>query len=230
MVTERNGNRIHTADASAELGTDEQLQDHPADPTADRSLLDRAIPLDYLQEWTRLLAQPLEAQAETAIAQDDILEIGQAGKSLSAMIFRLGSERFALPVRVLQEVTRPVPIHALPHRSNANFLGLVNIRGEILPCVSLSEFLQVETPIDPTYSRINLRRMIVAGHQEIRWVFPVDEVHRVFRFHPDEIRESPVVIAKAHHSYTQGILQWFDTKVNYLDADRLLTTLDRRLL
>ncbi|MBD1911104.1 MULTISPECIES: chemotaxis protein CheW [unclassified Leptolyngbya] len=198
---------------------------------AGRGLLNREIPLDYLQEWTEILAQPPEAQMgtlSTAVKQDS-LKIGQ-GTTLSAMVFRLGSERFALPVSILQEITRPVPIHTLPHRSDDLFLGLVNIRGEILPCASLSQFIGVEMPIDPTYSRINLRRMMVIGQQESRWVFPVDEVHRVYRFHPDELQKPPVVIAKAHQSYTRGIIDWQDKKVNYLDADHLLNTLDRRLL
>ncbi len=200
--------------------------------TAGRRLLDREIPLDYLQEWTQILAQQASPQAgtDTAALSEDSLKIGQAKVTQSAMIFRLGSERFALPVCVLQEVTSPSPIHTLPHRTNDLFLGLVNIRGEILPCFSLSQFLNVEMPIDPTYSRINLRRMIVIGGQENRWVFPADEVHRVYRFHPSELQEPPVVVAKTQKAYTQGIIDWRGEKVNYLDADRLLDTLDRRLL
>jgi chemotaxis-related protein WspD len=194
-----------------------------------RSLLDREIPLDYLEEWTQVLAQPLETTSSTT-TQPNLPEVNQIETTLSAMIFRLGSERFALPVSLLQEVTRPIPIHTLPHRSNDLFLGLVNSRGEILPCVSLSQFLQVETPIDPTYSRLNLRRMIVVGQENSRWVFPVDEVYRVHRFRPTELQDPPVVIARAFQAYTQGIIDWADGKVNYLDAEALLDMLDRRLL
>ncbi|MBD2090940.1 purine-binding chemotaxis protein CheW [Microcoleus sp. FACHB-1515] len=194
---------------------------------AGRSLLDREIPIDYLQETTQALATETSAIA-TAIQQDS-LKIGQNQDTLSVMIFRLGNERFALPVSVLQEITRPAEIHVLPHRSNELFLGLVNIRGEILPCASLSQILSVEMPIDPTYSRINLRCMIVVG-QASRWVFPVDEVHRVHRFHVSELQAVPVVIAKASQAYTQGIIDWQQEKVNYLDATRLLDAIDRRLL
>lgn len=192
-----------------------------------RSLLDREIPIDYLQETTAALAEKTNAIA-ASISQDS-LKVGQAQDTLSVMIFRLGNERFALPVSVLQEITRPTEIHVLPHRSNDLFLGLVNVRGEILPCAALSQLLNVEMPIDPTYSRINLRRMIVIG-QESRWVFSVDEVDRVHRFHASELQAVPVVIAKASQAYTQGIIDWQQEKVNYLDASRLLDTLDRRLL
>jgi chemotaxis-related protein WspD len=197
-----------------------------------RSLFDREIPLDYLQEWTQALAEPGDNQtgAGTMAISQDSLKIGQAKATQSAMIFRLGSEQFAISVCVLQEITRPSPVHTLPHRSNDLFLGLVNIRGEILPCVSLNQFLDVEMPIDPTYSRINLRRMMVVGQPENRWVFPVDEVHRVYRFHLSELQAPPVVVAKTQKAYTQGIIDWRNQKVNYLDADRLLDTLAHRLL
>jgi chemotaxis-related protein WspD len=180
-------------------------------------LFDRELPLDYLEEWTHTLAQP---SAQTS----------QVGQTLSVMIFRLGSERFALPVSILQEVTRPVPVHTLPHRTTDLFLGLVNHRGEILPCVSLSQFLQVEMPIDPTYSRLNLRRMMVIGSIDSRWVFPVDEVYRVHRMNSDELQDPPVVVTQASQAYTAGMIDWHDEKVNYLDAGFLLDSLDRRLL
>jgi chemotaxis-related protein WspD len=194
---------------------------------AERSLLDREIPVDYLNEWAQALAK--QTHALSTSLQQDSLKIGSAKETLSIMIFRLGNESFALPVSVLQEITRPCPVHTLPHRSNDLFLGLVNIRGEVLLCVSLANLLSVEMPIDPTYSRINLKRMIVVERQESRWVFPVDEVHRVYRCHPNEVQDTPVVVTKAHNAYTQGIIDWQHEKVNYLDADRLFDTLDRLL-
>lgn len=190
-----------------------------------RCLLEREVPLDYLQEWTIALAQENAAPWGQAS-----LKVGQAQETLSVMIFRLGTERLALPVRILQEITTPSEIHTLPHRSTELFLGLVNIRGEILPCVSLSHLLGVETTIDPSYSRINLRRMMVIGLPDHRWVFPVDEVYCVHRCPFSELREPPVVIVKAAQAYTQGIIDWRNEKVNYLNADLLLDMLERRIL
>jgi chemotaxis-related protein WspD len=194
---------------------------------AERSLLDREIPFDYLTEWTQALAEQTHSLSTTL--QQDSLKIGSTKETLSIMIFRLGDECFALPVSMLQEITRSCPVHTLPHRSNDLFLGLVNIRGEVILCVSLANLLSVEMPIDPTYSRIDLKRMIVVERQASRWVFPVDEVHRVYRFHPNEVQEAPVVVTQAKKAYTQGIIDWQHKKVNYLDADRLFDTLDRLL-
>lgn len=201
----------------------------PVYSTAGRSLLERVVPVDYLNEWTAVLAQP-QAQLSGTISEQAAFRIGRTADTFSAIIFRLSDELFALPVRVLQEVTHPCVIHTLPHRSNNLFLGLVNIRGEILLCASLGDLLGLESVTKPLDSGIKEhRRMLVVGSGG-KWVFPVDEVHRIYRFHLNEFKATPVVVSKATETYTQGVIDWHNKKVNYLDAELVLNTLDRRIL
>jgi Chemotaxis signal transduction protein len=101
-----------------------------------RSLLEREAPSEYLQEWTEILAKTQPDSTQNSVVGTVI----RSSETLSIMVFRLGEEWLALPVRLLQEVTQPCIIHTLPHRSDDLFLGLVNIRGEILLCISLSIF------------------------------------------------------------------------------------------
>lgn len=200
----------------------------PVYSTAGRSLLEREPPFDYLNEWTAVVALP---QEEPSRAFDLAVgfRIGRAVDTLSVIIFRLGDELFALPVQVLQEVTDPCVIHTLPHRSNDLLLGLVNIRGEILLCASLGHLLGLETTTNPPSSRMNLR-MLVVGQKDSKWVFPVDEVQRISRIHLKELKAVPVVVSQANETYTLGVLDWQNEKVNYLDAELLLDTLARRIL
>lgn len=196
----------------------------PVYSTAGRSLLERVAPLDYLNEWTAVLASQEELIG--ANTEQAAFRIGRAEDTLSIIIFRLSNELFALPVRVLQEVTHPCVIHTLPHRSNDLLLGLVNIRGEILLCASLNHLLGLDgTSLG---SHVNLNRMLVVGHKDSKWVFPVDEVQRVYRIHLNELKAAPVVSTKG--TYTQGVIDWQHKKVNYLDAKFLLDTLDDRIL
>lgn len=200
----------------------------PVYSTAGRSLLEREVPIEYLNEWTSVLA---EAQEEPfkAIAEPAAFRVRRAVDSLSLIVFRLSDQLFALPVRVLHEVTHPCVIHTLPHRSNELLLGLVNIRGEILLCASLSNLLGLETAANPPHSRMTLR-MLVVGQEDSKWVFPVDQVHRISRIYLDELKAVPVVISQANETYTQGVIDWRNEKVNYLDAELLFHTLARRLL
>ena len=199
------------------------------------SLLERQPQADYLQEWIGILEENPDTQKLTE-SNEAIIRTAEA---VSIIIFRLGNERLGLPVRMLQEVTHPCVIQPLPHRSNNLFLGLVNIRGETLLCASLSYLLNIQ-PLEETSptleaenyanNAINLKRMVVAGQAEDKWVFPVDEVHGIFRFHLNELQQAPVVITKASEGYTKGIVYWENQKVNYLDSDLLFYTLNHKIL
>ncbi|MDF5728763.1 MAG: chemotaxis protein CheW [Rhizonema sp. PD38] len=211
-----------------ELKTVIHCRNCPVYSTVGRSLLERETPLDYLHEWTDILAKTpvdnLESQTNGAIVR--------SAETISVMVFRLGGEWLALPVRLLQEVTNPCVMHTLPHRSNELLLGLVNIRGEILMCISLGSLLDLEntTALSHHPSSLVSKRMVVVANEQDRWVFTVDEVSGVHRFQLSELQATPVVISKATEAYTKGIISWQGQKVNYLDSDLLFYTLNRRIL
>lgn len=211
-----------------QLATVMHCHDCPVYAEAGDSLLEREPPPNYLDEWINILSETPVEQEEN---EGDEIVIRTA-EAISVMIFRLSSERLAFPVKILQEVTHPCVIQPLPHRSNKLFLGLVNIRGETLLCASLSHLLNlaVNEEVSPTSNVINTKRMMVAGQGVDKWVFPVDEVHGVYRFHLNELRDAPVVISKAAQAYTEGIIHWQGKKVNYLDSELLFYTLNHKIL
>lgn len=196
--------------------------------TAGRGLLEREAPPEYVTEWTEVLAKTQPDHTLSPISD----AIVRSAETLSVTIFRLGSEWLALPIRLLQEVTQPCVIHTLPHRSNQLFLGLVNIRGEILLCVSLSHLLDLEAKDNSSvhHNFVASQRMVVVVSEGNRWVFVVDEVCGVHRFKLSELQSTPVVISKASEGYTKGVIHWQGHKVNYLDMDLLFYTLNRRIL
>jgi chemotaxis-related protein WspD len=204
--------------------------DCPVYAAVGESLLEREPPANYVEEWINILAETATAVEGTeghgAIIRSD--------DAVSIIVFRLGQQKLALPVRTLQEITHPAKVQPLPHRSNDLFLGLVNIRGETLLCASLSHLLNLAAPtIVPAqqhFSTDNGHRMIVAGQGEAKWVFPVDEVYGTYRFYLSELRDAPVVITKATEAYTQGVIYWEGEKVNYLDSELLFYTLNHKIL
>ncbi|HTL89871.1 MAG TPA: chemotaxis protein CheW [Leptolyngbya sp.] len=186
----------------------------PVYAAAGRLLLEREVPIEYVQTWTKAIAEP---GTTTSVRSTE--------EVLSLILFRLSNERFAMSIRSLQEVVRPTRIHALPHRSDRLFLGLTSIRGEILLCAALQTFLDLapSTPCDS-------ERMLIVHSNHRKWVFPVDEVYGIQRYPLRDIQDPPVVITKANAAYTQGILTWQNQKISYLNAERLIDTLDRRVL
>jgi chemotaxis-related protein WspD len=184
-----------------------------------RQLLEREPPADYLREWTQALA---EAKDEARTAE-----------TFSVLIFRLGTDWLALSTHVCQEVAEMRPIHTLPHRSGPVLLGLVNIRGEIRLCVSISQLLGLESPDDS--NRVPRRHqaqpcLVVMARDGDHWVMRVDQLHGIQRFPLSALREAPVTVAKATPGLIKGVIAWQEQGVGYLDDELLLRALRKEVL
>lgn len=179
-------------------------------------LLDAPLPPGRREEWTTHFARPL-ATASAALQ--------------SVVIFRLGAEWLALPTSAFREVAPLRPIHSLPHRRNGTVLGLTNIRGELLVCVSLASVLGVEpaAPAKSDKARTFHRRLLVIGTEGGRLVFPVDEVHGTHHCTTEEMQPVPATIARATATYTKAVFAWQQRTVGCLDAQLLGYTLNRSL-
>jgi chemotaxis-related protein WspD len=176
-----------------------------ADPGAGARLLDQAPPAGYRAEWTELMAKPPKKAEVT---------------TTSAMVFRVGTEWLALPADWIGEVAPMRAIHSLPHRKGRALDGLVNVRGELLPCFSLERALGIE----PATGAAQARRLVVAGLGAHRLVFRADEVFGVVRY--DEARRLP---APGRLALVKHLLDWNGRTLGLLEADSLWANLERSL-
>ncbi len=177
-------------------------------------LLERSLPEGYRAEWTAHFAkeQKLSPPVKT-----------------SAVLFRINSEWLALPTGAFQEVAERRRTHSLPHQRQSVIVGLVNIRGELLICVSLARLLGLEKPSSRQTIRTTYDRLLVTNWEGSRLVFPVDEVHGTHRFEPTEVHDPPATVAKSRPSYTQGIFLWQQKPVGLLAPSLLFSALNRSL-
>ncbi|WP_335015079.1 chemotaxis protein CheW [Nostoc sp.] len=214
-----------------QLATYTHCRNCPVYSTAGRHLLERPIPGDYRYQWTQLLAE--SRTDENSLMPSHALPTTQ----ITVVIFRLQREWLALSAQIFKEMASPSVIHSLPHRSNQILRGLVSIRGELLLCISLSHLLNLEvadTPVE-TVSPVVYSRMVVLEKASNTWVFPVDELYGVHRFHRDELQDAPKSLTQGTQAYTKGLFHWQSGvsrshSVSYLDDELLFTTLARKVL
>ena len=186
----------------------------PVYTQAAADLLDREIPEDYLDATTRHYAEVAETTARGAT---------------SAVIFRVQDEWLALPTTVLKEICELRTVHSLPHQRNTAVLGIVNVRGELLVCISLATLLSSARSANPGADRLARTRLLVAARNGERLVFPVDEVQGVHRFDSAQLSEAPATVARTASTYTRAMLQWRDKAVGVLDEELLFQSLRRAL-
>lgn len=182
---------------------------------ADR-LLNRAVPDDYLTEWTEhVAAKKMAAEPGTK----------------SVVIFRIGVERLALPTQIFQQVAEECALHKVPGSGREILNGLVNIHGELLLCVSMEKMLGLgsEGEEHQKTGRTIYKRLMVCNRSGDRLAFPVREIRGLALYHPRDLRELPSTLSKAAAKYTLGILPWEGGTVGCLDDALLFYALNKGL-
>jgi chemotaxis-related protein WspD len=207
-------NRIGVrGDAScAELTQHIHCRNCPTYSAAASALFNRDLPATHLSDWTAHFAEKRQVQESN---------------SHSAVIFRIETEWYALATAALDEVATARKVHSLPHLRSGIVLGLVNVRGELVVCVSLARMLRIADAGSSELQGSNTKRLMVIRHNNRRLAFPVDEVQSIDRYHSGELRSVPATIAKASAAYTKAILSLKDKTVGWLDDQLLAHALDK---
>jgi len=176
-----------------------------------RRLLDRPAPADYVQSWTSLLAEE-KVTAEAATAPHLVFRVGQAWLAFSATSLR--------------EITEPSVVRSVPHRPREVLLGLVNVRGELHPCVSLHAMFGEEAAAH----RCRTARFLVARWAGEDWVFPVDQVDGMYEVTVKDIEPLPITLTNLAVVYTQGLFRYDSKTVAIIDENLLFGALAERIV
>ncbi len=183
----------------------------PVFGSAARFFFRRPAPEEYLREWAGLLAQPA---------------VQGSSDHSGLLVFRLGIEWLSIDILSALEVTSVRPVHRVPHRSNAVFTGLINLRGQLHPCVSLHGLLGID-PIDPDTNPPIAPRLVLIRKDGETWAFLADEVAGVRQVGRPDLLNVPSTLANPAGSFSRAVFAWRDRSVNVLDEPRLFLALRR---
>lgn len=175
----------------------------------------------YAAAATRLLDR--YALAQDAHAQTHVQAPVSIGRSL--LLFRLGEEWLALATRCLVEVAPLQPVHSLPHQRSRVLQGVANVRGALVPCLSLGDLLGLEPGSPVAVSARVMPRMLILGASGGAVVLPVDEVDGIHALDPGKPASDTATDAR----FTEAVLQWRGRSVRVLDEEQLLSAVNRSL-
>jgi len=185
----------------------------PVYSAAAARVLDRPSTATYREECTRQYASPRNPR-----------ELGTG----SLILFCIGFEWLALPSRCFKKIAERRPVHSLPHQRKF-LLGLANVRGELLLCVSLAHFLGLSNLPDRKALRTAYNRLLVLDWSNLRICFPCQQVQGPRRFSHEDLKVVPVSLAKTCGGLTTRILQYERSTVSLLDPNLLCSALSRSL-
>ena len=151
-------------------------------------------------------------------------EVGQpGGRELQLVTFHLGAEEFACDIAQVQEIIRMQPLTRVPN-SPIFVQGVINLRGRVIPTLSLRKRFDLEERPPGKETRI----VIVEADKSVLGLI-VDQVSEVVRLGLESI-EAPPRLRQAKQEYVTGVARVGERLLIVLDINRLVLDDDRGTL
>lgn len=114
--------------------------------------------------------------------------------------FRIGDQEFCVNIMSVREIRGWTPATAMPH-SPAYMIGVINLRGAVLPIIDLAARLGMK-PADPTARHViivaQVRRKVVG--------LLVEAVSDILTVTEDNIQPTPEISSDLVRQFARGIL------------------------
>lgn len=120
------------------------------------------------------------------------------GRELIA--FRIGDQEFCVNIMSVREIRGWTPVTSMPH-APPYVLGIINLRGAVLPIVDLSLRLGMK-PAEPT-----VRHVIIVAQVGAKIVgLLVDAVSDILTVTDENVQATPDIASELEKNYARGIL------------------------
>lgn len=146
-----------------------------------------------------------------------LLESGT--NELEIVEFGLGSNHFGINVIKVKEIINPVPVTVVPH-SHPAVEGIIKIRGEVVPVVSLAKVLGFPESDDPSKDKF-----IVCEFNKTKIVYHVHTVSQIHRISWEQI-EKPNEITTGLESHVIGVIHMNEEMVLLLDYEKVVVDIN----
>jgi purine-binding chemotaxis protein CheW len=142
----------------------------------------------------------------------------EAGKYLT---FVLDQERYSVPVLKVREIMRLCPITPVP-RMPSYILGVINLRGKIVPVIDLRERFALPKAIDLERACVVVVQFATADGSPQLMGMVVDIVEEVSVFAVEDLEMPPDFGGDVDTRFITGMAKSKGTVKTVLDLDRLL--------
>ncbi len=140
--------------------------------------------------------------------------------------FFIGKEEYCVNVIDVREIIRMPKITKMPN-TQSYISGIINLRGKVVPVVSIRERFGLEK-IELT----NSSRIIVMDMAEDKLVgFIVDSVSEVIRIQDSELQPPPMVaMSGVDQQFIVGIINTKESMLTYLDLKKMFSETEKEQL
>lgn len=208
----------------AEIRKKARLQNPPTETVEKKSQLPQTEPVevDDLSPEAHLeslwnVETGLTIATEEEYAQNLLIEkVAGEENTVQWLTFFLGKEEYALELSSVLELIRPRHLTELPQVPDY-LLGIVSLRGVIVPIIDLVRRLSLET-----HTNDGQQRVIVCACGDQRVGFLVDKVAQVARINSEQVEPPPLVLDAPADEFVAGVGRIQGRMLILLDPEKVM--------
>lgn len=160
-------------------------------------------------------------ERELILATDLVSHEERVGQARELMAFWVANEEYALPIEEVREIIKVPHITSLP-RVDGSVLGIISLRGTIVPVMDLRRVLHLPSKESGRHTRI---LVLKSGGEPVGLL--VDRVTSVVRFEEGTIEATPATMQHHVSEMIEGVGRLDDRLVIILDAAAIFRILER---
>jgi purine-binding chemotaxis protein CheW len=135
------------------------------------------------------------------------------------LVFNIGPDEFAVPVRSAVEVIRKRPTRRVPDMPEY-IEGFINVRKDIIPLVDMRKRFNVQST-NPK------ERILVVRYLMERVGLLVDAVSGIVKYNEAELKMPPTVLKGLKAKYLSGVLEHDGNSLIFLDISKILSSREK---
>jgi len=140
--------------------------------------------------------------------------------ALEIIAFHLGEQQFCIKTTSIREIRGWAAATPLPH-APADVIGVMNLRGSVIPIIDLAARLAVRSTIDASRAAIVVAEV---GRNIVGLV--VDQVSDILSIRSDQIQPVPDLGTAFNAGFSHGIIPLERGMVCFLDLDYMFANLE----
>lgn len=142
-------------------------------------------------------------------------------ETVQYIVVSIGNEQYGLDISYVDNIVRMCKITRVP-KAPAHYIGVINLRGEIVPLMSLRRKMNLEDDVFTDITRIIILKTEAQGLVGI----VVDEVKEVIALAEDEIDRNTQNSQSDKTQYINGIGKNGDELISILEISSILDEVD----
>ena len=134
------------------------------------------------------------------MADKNVIDTTLERETKQYIVVNIGNEQYGIDIGFVENIVRMQKITRVP-KAQSYFKGIINLRGEIVPVMSIRKKMGLEDDVITDASRIIILKIEEKGLLGIM----VDEVCEVVTLNVDEIDKSAINTNSAKDNFINGI-------------------------